>query len=154
MASLHIRRFNSPMSLLLFLWNNIYFVFCTFKVSLFALNHECTCWSSLFETTSLLSDVISSKQQTVLYHLHTLRNNIVCLNWANHLYISKTKGVQVLTLVGLHYEYISCLKYMYQIGHIVSDFQDSFSLDLSLHHICHNAVICSVEFHDINCQKL
>ena len=48
MASLHIRRFNSPMSLLLFLWNNIYFVFCTFKVSLFALNHECTCWSSLF----------------------------------------------------------------------------------------------------------
>ena len=41
-----------------------------------------------------------------------------------------------------------------RIGHIVSDFQDNFLLDLMLHHIYHNVLICSVKFHEINCQRL
>ena len=96
MALLHIRRFNSPMSLLLFLWNNIYFVFCTFKVSLFAFNHECTCWSSLFKTTYLLSDVISSKQQnSVVSSAYIKKLNILLELGKSFIYIKNKRGPSI-----------------------------------------------------------
>ena len=62
---------------------------------------------SLHKTTSLLSEVISSKQQNSVVSSAYIKklNSLLKLGKSFiYIYISKTKGVQVLTLVGLHYE--------------------------------------------------
>ena len=122
-VSLLIRRICSPMSLFLYFRNIIYFVFLTFKDSLFAFSHECTRCNSLFRTCSFLSDFISSQQQYNVVSSAYIKNEILYYHWENHLYKPRIKGDRVLILVALHYRSLSYLTCSLQIEQTVSIFK-------------------------------
>ena len=74
MLLLFICKFSFGSWVFLFLLNNIYFDLSTFNVNLFADNHKCTLFNSLFKTSSLFTLSISSRQQYKVVHLHTLES--------------------------------------------------------------------------------
>ena len=63
MLPLFICKFSFGSWVFLYLLNNIYFDLFTFNVNLFANNHKCTLFNSLFKTCSLFTLSISSRQQ-------------------------------------------------------------------------------------------
>ena len=63
MLLLFICKFSFGSWVFLCLLNNIYFDLFKFNVNLFADNHKCTLFNSLFKTSSLFTLSISSRQQ-------------------------------------------------------------------------------------------